>query len=431
MSIALIIIIGCVSVYIAYRLYRSFFNPIALYVIPWCFISFFYELKLIRFIEISTHTWFVIIWGYLSFLFGLLISKLIFKEDYTSEKFNYKFSEKEKRVIYYIIMVSSILGIIISLLNWRYLINKFGSITNVFLQANVIYQMRVEGEIPEAVPYLYIISYVGIFFGGIYTAITKRISFVVVLPFIAVILKEIANFGRAGILLAVFCFIFTFLYANKYINGGKYFKIKENKKIFVVFLIILVLSVLGASLVKSTRGAFEHFKGTNTKLANLSKNFFISPSVYFYFSSHIGVLSKYLESPTPNTSFGSNTFLPIYNLLSKFELVEKKSFYQKGYFIPQWSNTGTYLREIHEDFGDAGIFIVPFLIGFLVSYLLYRLNNNFNLYNLLFVVYGIVLVAFTWLTMITRLSHWLFGLIFNLITVYIYYKTSRITNNAQ
>lgn len=423
MAIAVVFIITLFSLYFSFRYYKSFFNPVVIYVIPWSIICFFYELKLIRFVPISTEAWLVILFGYLSFIAGLVLTNVVLGYSHKVNTITF-FDDKNGKIIYNVILITGILSIIISLLNWKYLINKFGSITNIFLQANRIYQMRVDGELPEAVPYVYLVSYVGVYFSGIYTALTKRVNIIVILPFLGVILKDIANFGRVGILLAVLLFIFTFFLSNKWFTGSKYFNLKENKKIITVFIIVLVLSIFGASLIKSTRGAFEHFKGTNVKLANLSKNFLISPSVYFYFSSHIGVLSKYLENPIPNTSFGSNTFLPIYNFLSKFELVEKKSVYQKGYFIPQWSNTGTYLRELHEDFGYVGIFLVPFIIGFLISYLSYRFENNPNLYNLLLLVYLYLIVAFTWLMMITRLAHWLLGLLFNLAAIGILKKLS-------
>jgi len=428
MSLILIPTIAFMLIFISKKLFDTYFNHLAIYTIGWAVICFFYELKLIRFINITTEAWGVIFSGTFSYFLGV-ITYYKFKNEPKSFKLITKrlsFNQKEIKIIYYIILITGIINLIISLLNWKYLINKFGSITNVFLQANQIYKMRIEGEIPEAVPYLFAIGYSGVFFSGIYFSYTNKFNIAILLVFISIILKEISVFGREAILTAVLIFSFSYFFTNMAINGKVIFNFKENKKKIITIILILLIAITGANLVRSTRGAFEHFKGTNRAFANSTLSFIITPSMYFYFSSHIGVLSKYLQSPTPNTSFAANTLLPVYNILSKFEFVEKKSTYQKGYFIPQWSNTGTYLREVHEDFGDIGIFIVPYLLGIFLTYLWYKYYSMPNINNLILLVFFNVLNSLTWLVMISRSSKWFIGMILTYILLVIYNKIRTI-----
>jgi oligosaccharide repeat unit polymerase len=432
MSLILIPTIAFMLIFISKKLFDSYFNHLAIYTIGWAVICFFYELKLIRFINITTEAWGVIFSGTFSYFLGV-ITYYKFKNEPKSFKLITKrlsFNQKEIKIIYYIILITGIINLIISLLNWKYLINKFGSITNVFLQANQIYKMRIEGEMPEAVPYLYTIGYAGVFFSGIYAAYTNKLKIAMFVAFISIALKEVSAFGREGILIALLLFSFSYFFTIKAVTGKKIFNFKENKKNIIIIGIVLIIAVSGANLVRSTRGAFEHFKGTNRALANSPISFIITPSMYFYFSSHVGVLSKYLQSPTPKTSFAANTLLPLHNILSKFEFVEKKSFYQKGYFIPQWSNTGTYLREVHEDFGDIGIFIVPFLLGLFISFLWYKYHEAPNLNNLLWLSYFNVLNTLTWLVILTRSSKWLIGMILTYLIILLFEKI-RLKSNAE
>ena len=136
---------------------------------------------------------------------------------------------------------------------------------------------------------------------------------------------------------------------------------------------------MAASLVRISRNigteTSESYEGTSNELRQFKDNLIISPSLYLYLSSDVGVLSQYLRSEGTSypemdyTQFGQNTFLPVYNFLSKFGFIDRVSGYQRGYFIPMWTNTGTYIRELHADFGITGILLGPYLIGLLITWI--------------------------------------------------------------
>jgi len=152
-------------------------------------------------------------------------------------------------------------------------------------------------------------------------------------------------------------------------------------------------------------------------LKKVNKDMPISPSIYLYFSSQIVVLSKYLEKESETCIWGENTFLPIYNLIAKTGWIERPRFYQKGYYVPMWTNTGTYLREIHADFGYPGIFVVPFLLGFFSTWAWFAFMNSKKAIHFVFLVYFMVIIGFSFLMMITRLGVWWISLFFILVFV--------------
>ncbi len=69
-----------------------------------------------------------------------------------------------------------------------------------------------------------------------------------------------------------------------------------------------------------------------------------------------------------NKYWGQNTIKPIYNLLAKFGLFEKTNDMMPAYYIPYWTNSGSYLRDLYNDYGAFGVIWGPFLLGFLSAY---------------------------------------------------------------
>jgi oligosaccharide repeat unit polymerase len=87
--------------------------------------------------------------------------------------------------------------------------------------------------------------------------------------------------------------------------------------------------------------------------------------IYEYVTSPIGVLNEYLKSPTYN--FGLNSFNAFISLLNKFGANLYYSRYQQGYNIPIYTNVGTYIRELIQDFTIPGSVIVVFIFAFSYS----------------------------------------------------------------
>lgn len=174
-------------------------------------------------------------------------------------------------------------------------------------------------------------------------------------------------------------------------------------------------------MVRSTRGSIESFSGSSQKLNELKGNFFLTPSLYLYACSHIGVFNKYLELDYEKRNRpGEITFQPVFNFLSKFGVVHHPPFYDKGYFIPMWSNTGTYLKPLFEDFGPLGIYLGPFILGFFTSLLWFNFFEKKSLISLIYLSYFYVLIIFSFLTMFSRTGIWLISLFLtHLITIWI------------
>lgn len=420
----IVLIVSFLSILLSKYLFRKWINHLSLYAFSWTVMLVLYQWKLLPYYNLSLETWMVIIVGYLSFLLGII---LIFAARNLFDKDNNIFFRQgqnqlnifadEGKILKYSILIMGVIGFVFAIQHWLVLIKMFGSIPAVLINANIAYRLRVKGEIKGVIPYFYIFSYASVFLAGIYTAYKGKLSLITILPFFGVIVEELANVARSGILLAAIEFFAAYILTRN-IMAGNSKKVLHGKFNIILSLVVLIsLIILSASLVKTIRGTYESFSGESKQLKSLKTTAIISPSIYMYLSSDVGVLNKYLQYNNENAMFGENTFLVFYSILSKFGAVERPSDYQTGYFIPFWSNNGTYLRELQADFGFAGIIFGPFLIGLLTTYFWFRFYETKEVISLVFLNFFYLIVGFSFLLMVSRFSIVIINLFILLLSV--------------
>ena len=92
-----------------------------------------------------------------------------------------------------------------------------------------------------------------------------------------------------------------------------------------------------------------------------------------------------------------------------------------------WTNTGTYIRELHADFGVAGIFLVPYLLGLIVTWLWFKFYKKKSLLVLAILVYLYLIIGFSFLEMVSRVSYWFYSLIVIICFIPVIEKFAKIT----
>ncbi len=428
-----ITVVSILGIILGKYLFKKWFNHLSLYCFIWGGLILSYQLKLLPYSDIVPLTWFYIFSAFLSFLLGILTlftarNLYLIKDSYSDTPNSFmKVFVDDGTTVKYALLIFSLIGLYAALQHWSILIDKFGSIPAVFLNANTLYVLNSQGGIKGQVPFISNFGYVAIFFAAIFTAYKGRFTFLSFLPFIGIILKELATVGRAGMLLALMEFLFTFfLFRHLLTSEKKQNFIFSKKNAIISFTILSVFFIASASLVRLSRGATENYSGTNRSLMKFEDNLILSPSIYLYISSHVGVLNKYSSSDGENTGFGQNTFLTAYHIFDKFGFLERPSDYQKGYFVPMWTNTGTYIRELHADFGLLGIYLVPYFFGLVITWLWLELKKKKSLIILTILVYLYLIVGFSFLVIITRTSYWSISQLLIILSIPIIEKIARI-----
>jgi oligosaccharide repeat unit polymerase len=386
-----------------------------------------------RYIPLSSDTYFIFFVTHIGVISGaltLISARNVFikdKIDYSKIVHSTSIIINNQKPLKILILITAIIGFYGAYQHWMVLIQKFGSITAVIMRANLIYRMRVAGELEGVIPYLSIFPFAGIVLGGIYTAIKSRISLLALLPFLAVILKDVASVGRSGIFVGFLFYITSFfLFRHSLSENPKYNSQKNKRSLLISSAVVLTIVVGSLSIVKNVRGSFEAFKGKSQTFNELKNVPFVSPSMYLYFSSNVGVFSKYFDLQAEDPMIGENTLLPIYNLMSRFDVVKHPEFYPRGYFIPMWANSATYLKDLHADFGPLGLFSIPFFLSFMATFYWFRFYERGDLISFTFLVYINIILSFSVFYLITRAAFWLLSFLFLLIIIpftekYLYY----------
>ena len=420
MALILIAVITLSGILLGKFLFKKWFNHLTIY----CFVFggsiFLYEIRLLPYIELTSTTWLLLISSYLSFLLGILtiisirnLEKerplLIVKSDVSLRIFS-----DGGKTLKYTIIIFSLISLYSAYDFWKVLVKQFGSIPAVLINSQVIYRLNITGELKGTIPYIALFGYVAVFLVGIYTAYKGKFTLLTFIPLISVIIREIAGAGRVGMLMALVEFTFSFFLFRHLLNNDLTNKYKFSR-VNAVFASITLIAVFvsAASLVRISRmsKATENFTGASSTLMQTRENLIISPSVYLYLSSDVGVLSKYLSSEKENVSFGQNTFLTLYTFLAKLDLVKKPAIYQRGYRIPFWTNTGTYLRELHADFGITGVLLGPFLLALSITWLWFKFYEDKSLIAFSFFVFLNIIVGLSFFVMATRVLYWSVSLV--------------------
>lgn len=379
---------------------------------------FLYEIRLIDYDELSIKTWIVIISAFVGFVSGVMTifiaRSALNKQNIileTPDLSTNLFYDKGKTVRT-LLIIFLIIGTLSALQHWKVLLDEYKSFANIAIEASKIYRERADEELKGVIPYIWLTLYMGVFFSGIYTAYRNKFGLLAFLSLVVVLIKEIANFSRSGMLFSFMEFLISFMLLRHYFSLQRTLPIKKKTaKLVLSFSIIIILIVGGASLVKYLRNPVDEMKGSSLYLEKFRGGFIISPSIYLYASSHVGVLNKHLEEEAQAKLIGSKTISPIYRFLGNFDLVKKPEYHSKGYFIPEWTNTGTYLRDIHGDFSYWGVFTIPFLLGLCTTFYWFRFYERGKLVDYIILTYLYLLIAMSFVVWATSFASWMVVLI--------------------
>ena len=409
---------GLLGVIAGRLLFERWFNHLSLYSLIWGTGLFFFELRLIEYIPIIGEVWLLLFYAWIAFIAGSSIL-IIARHAVNAPQVNTPAPaltpamRQEQRWLLYFIALLSVIALYAVVHHWLLLINKFGSFTGVLLSGYKVYRSRIDDQIPGVIPYLDSFALAALFFAGLYCARIGRLKLWVLIPMLIIVAEDVAQAGRGKMLVAIILFFSSYflgrmVYAPRITRSPLGGKMKRALTLGLVVAVFLV----AAEFIRAYRGSNENFYGVSSSLNRFADVPFLTPSVYLYLSSHPGVFNAYWKAGGEVSPFpGSYTFAPIFRILARFDLADDVPFFQKFYNTPIYTNTGTYLRELHSDFGIAGIFIVPYVLGFICTWLWLRLKQRFSLLAFTWLVHLYMIVGFTYLYQATRVGHWAVSLI--------------------
>ncbi len=409
-----IILFGSFMIIVGKLALGKWFNPLTIYSFGWTFILWLYSLHLVNYHPMLKEAWLLIYTAWIMLYLGafsVLLVRRIHPHDtpsgtalvdiYPGAKY-----EKYLRISIYILSGLSFIGI---LLQWLFLIGQFGSILDVITHGPKIYQMRVKGLLETEIPYLPSLYMIAICFAGFYLAIKRKLSLPVILPIVLAVIQSIGAMGRSGLLIAGALFISAYMIFPKkeVLTRSRRISLRN----FLIIIVVLIVLIIVADYVRMARLmelGLKRYLSSNSynRLANIP---YFTPSMYIYMTGNPVVFSEYLKAGGEHVLPGWYSLAPIYHFLAKFGLIKYTSFYQRFYLTPVPLNTGSYLREIHADFGILGIIGFPYFLGALTTYLFTKKSKNLK--ACVFLAYLMVIVVFSVFYNAMQLGSWLITLI--------------------
>ncbi|MDZ7274362.1 MAG: oligosaccharide repeat unit polymerase [candidate division KSB1 bacterium] len=415
----MLLLCGLLGALVGRLCFRRWFNHITLYSIIWGMGLALYEIGLIRYPRLAIAVWLMVLTAWVAFLIGSVLPALANRAVAVGQTGDcsprsWSAHNQETRLLAIAILILTVLALFAVINHWVVLINRFGSITNVLLNGYQVYRLRTTGHAASigVIPYVDSFALAACCLGGIYAARKGRMTLLALLPLLTLVMEDIAQAGRAKMLIGSLLFFSAFFLTKRRMPAGGAAPAARARFRSVILLVFLGIILVGAfEFVRFYRGANEVFYGMSRQLGEFTGTGFITPSVYLYLSSHVGVFNAYWNAGGESFFPGANTFAPLFRVLAKFELADAVPFFQKFYNVPVSTNTGTYLRELHADFGLAGVLLAPFLIGWLCTFFMTRTKRQPRLVNLIVLTHLYLIVMFSFFYQITRLGEWLISLL--------------------
>jgi len=415
MELFTILVAGIASLLLGRILLKRWFNHLTVYSFFWTASLACYTLRLIEYYNISPEAWFYIGISWFMLYLGTFVviwaRSLRGQADDTAEheqKSKYHFS-RDTRFLSKTIIILSILSSITIIYQFLLLIRTFGSIAEALIQANLIYGLRVSGEL-SGIPYLGSFPLAATCLAGIYTALRKKITFLSILPFVLAGVHGILVMGRWDLVISVYLFLTTLLYTPH----ERFIK----RKTIIAFLLVAILVLGMFTLISSARQLKVHFRYESQRMKLVRSSTLFLPSLYFYFSAPPVAFSEYLYTGEEKFYPGSYTFKSVYNILAKFDLADPLPLFNPWISTPESINAGTYLREIHADFGPLGVIIFPYVLGIILTVLYLKISHRPTTIWIVLFAHLFVVIFHSWSVNVMKHGQWVVSIVICLIVAW-------------
>jgi oligosaccharide repeat unit polymerase len=158
-------------------------------------------------------------------------------------------------------------------------------------------------------------------------------------------------------------------------------------------MLVSVVIFAGMEFVRITRGVMETFARSKTVVQLYQRGVTKNPTLLLYLTVHFGVLDQYLREDREHTPWGTNSLFPLYRLMKKVGAdLDLPKFFQDFYKTPSAANTGSYIREIHADFGLVGVIIYPLVFGLAASWVYFMFLRRRSVYWTIVVSWAMTMV---------------------------------------
>lgn len=224
----------------------------------------------------------------------------------------------------------------------------------------------------------------------------------------------VQRYGFFILLMMAFC---LFYYSGKTIKP----------RTIIIFVATVIVVIVGIQSIRITE-LYTYYVFTNSEM-KFSPRYAELTIPYMYISMNIENFVKYYPK-IENFAYGFFTFdfltalTGIKHWLAEYYNLEKFRMYIGGY------NTYPFFWPYYLDFGIAGLAIIPFIIGFIISEIYYYIHRNPNLVTLALTTVGFAVIMISFNSdPLTRLDM-MFNFVVIVFAQYLFMKRTLKAQNA-
>jgi oligosaccharide repeat unit polymerase len=418
MTIGLTLFAGLLTVLLGRWMFGKWFNHLALYGLSWSLSLALFHVGLIYYYPLETETWLVIGAGWSAFVLGsatIVAARFsLGRIDPAGASMPHAGTDDAVRILGVLLWIFNVV-IVIEAIHHAFVISRLiGGITNFSRVANILYTLRVKQEIPGMIPYLSSAGLTACLLAGVYASRTGRLQMIWLVPPLVTTVDSVLNMSRGTMIIG------GVLFASGYVTNRRKDVLvtlapgATKVRRFIAIALALALFVAGIDFVRSTRGIVESYGTATSAIGKLQGDALVTGSVVFYATGSYGVLNQYLKKDDEQGIVGGYSFAPFWRLVAKLGFPTYVEQAQPFYMTPRPSNNGTYLRELHADYGLMGVVAGPFLLGALASAYWFRAVKSQRVMDIMILGHIYVVVAMSIFLIATQWGYWLASLLFGL-----------------
>ncbi len=394
---------------------KDFFSPAKVFALVWLLTIGLTDLKLSR-LQITWNglAWFSLLLAIFSFLLGVYIVYVLFfySKFLKIEEVRSRFSKTEidENLLYKIIIVLFVLYSTSYIIT--YMIRGFVPIfTKMPEIARTKWGVFGIGSFVLTIPAILYLSMIYVFISKTILSRKLIIIFVMLSSFITYVFL----LNRFYLLLPIALFLILLYYKTN----------KLRPRNILIILLVFSLIFFEISSLRLSRYAINILYYLSEM--KFGKEYAIFTEPYMYISMNL----ENFANAVGKLDFFTYGYFVFDFLLKPIGLKDLISDYvyikEFPNIINRAYNTYTMFFIYYRDFGFAGLFIIPLLLGSFVSYLYYKMRLNPTIFNISFYGMLIFVVAFSFFVPILHWIHYVFNLILIYITTYFITSKKNIT----
>lgn len=381
--------------FVARRLYGTFFSPLGIYAIVWTGTMSLAALRFIDYNALSDTTIAAVSFSGIAMLVGSLIGRARlrkYKPTSTAGESMPSVGVLSTTVI--ILFALSAAGSVIRITS---IVRQFGSVITLLQNAQTVRAYISLGllDYDPVSAYLASLAFAGIPFAVLLWSNGGRRLFLI-LPFLPLLVNDIALNSRTWIVAGLLTYLAAYGIVRVLVKQ-RGLTVSDVRRLAIIGILFAALSaVVQMQRYGDAPEAYwtfgQHWRGP---ASGISESWSGGMALgYVYFTSGIPAFNELVQSISPDDYWGGlSTFAPFCRATARFlAKVECPDVISSMVYMPVQSNIYSFLQTFYEDFGIWGVIIYPLLLGFVAANAYASIRNGWSIVKYIILVFCFVIV---------------------------------------